>query len=145
MNLFQKYETDAALERDGVEVTIEGAVFQLRRAGGGNRRFAYAFGRAADRYRATVEEINAPGKSIDDPEHAERVLDLDERCTQEAFAEAVVTGWRNVDGRDGAPLEFSQAAFLDLVRSCPDVWAKIRTAATSVETFRKDGHALGKF
>jgi len=139
-NLFQMYETDPQRERDGVEVAIKdprgqptGAVVILRRAGGGNRRYIYALGRAMDPHR----EIFA---NLDAPENQQAAEDLETEVTQEAYADAVILGWRNVHGRDGELLPFSRAAFLDLVRSCPNVWDQLRLAALDMDRFRGNGH-----
>jgi hypothetical protein len=135
-NLFALFESDAKKERDGVPLKIEGATFWLRRAGGNNRAYRYALALAASARRDELkDEANA------------EVFNVQEEILQAAFADCVIAGWENVDGRDGQPLEFSSANALDLVRSCPSVWDAIKAAAIDDSLYRvevEDGEALGK-
>lgn len=138
MNLFRKYETDSEKELRGIPVQFDESTFILRRAGGGNRAYRYALALASARYRDILTEKDA------DPI---AVFQAQEDIVQQAFAQAVVVGWTNVDDREGNPLEFSQAAFLDLVKSCPAVWDALKGAAVDDELFKcaeADGKLLGE-
>lgn len=139
-NLFRKYETDAHKEVDGVEIIVDDAVFICRRAGGSNRRYRAAIGLAAA----------APDfqERINSKDQVEAITAEDE-ITMQAFADSVVIGWREVLGRDDEPLEFSKENFLDLMKSCPDVWLQLRMAARDMDNFRVEhakavGEELGK-
>lgn len=139
-NLFKKYETSEVKETQGVEITVDGAVFICRRAGGGNRRYRAAIGLAA-----AAPDVQ---KRINSKDTIEAITAEDE-VTMEAFADSVVIGWREVLGRDDAPLEFSKENFLDLMKSCPDVWLNLRMAARDMDNFRlgaasEVGEELGK-
>ena len=139
-NLFRKYEVDGKKETEGVEITIDGCVFICRRAGGGNRRYRAAIGLAA--------ADPALKARLDSKDTVEQITGEDE-VTMAAFAESVVIGWRDVLGRDDQPLEFTKENFLDLMRSCPDVWLNLRMAARDLDNFRVGqavaaGEELGK-
>lgn len=139
-NLFKKYETDKQLENEGVEIEIDGAIFICRRAGGGNRKYRAAIGLAA-----AAPDIQKRLNSTDKVES----LAADDEATMQAFAESVVVGWREILDRNDQPLEFSKENFLDLMRSCPDVWLELRLAARDVDKFRSVqantvGEELGK-
>ena len=137
-NLYAKYETAPEKERGGVPVDIDGAVFHIRRAGGHNRAYRYALAIAARGFSGVLKNAS------DNPQAA---FDAQDDITQMAFAEAVVIGWDGVDGRDGQPLEFSKANFLDLVRSCAPVWDQLRAAAIDDERFKatlEDAKQLGE-
>ena len=137
--LWDKYETDARKEVDGVPVEFEGyVVFYLRRAGGANRAYRYALGNAARAfshlYTAEVRDEQA-------------IYSAGEEIQMMAFAEAVIVGWSSsmVD-RKGAELPFSPAAALDLIRSCPAIWDHLKGQAISDALFKPeaDGEQLGK-
>lgn len=139
-NLFKKYETSPKKETDGVEITIDGAVFICRRAGGGNRRYRAAIGLAA-----SSPELQTRLKSEDTGEQ----VSAEDEATMTAFADAVVLGWRDVLDRNDQPLEFNKANFMDLMLSCPDVWLNLRNSARDLDNFRIDqskevGEELGK-
>jgi hypothetical protein len=138
MNLFEKYETDSEKELGGIPVQFDESTFILRRAGGGNRAYRYALAIASAQHRDILLAKDA------DPV---AVFQAQEDIVQQAFAQSVVVGWSNVDGRDGQPLAFSQAAFLDLVKSCPAVWDALKGAAVDDNLFKRaeeDGRLLGE-
>lgn len=136
-NLFQKYETDPEKELGGIPVELDGCTFTVRRAGGGNRAYRYALALAARQFqhvfKAEVRDEQA-------------VFQANEEIQQIAFAQTVLVGWENVDGRDGLPLEFSKEAALDLIQSCPAVWDALKGAAIEDSNFKPqaDGEELGK-
>lgn len=139
-NLFKKYETDEKKETEGVEITIDGAVFICRRAGGGNRRYRAAIGLAAAAP-DFQERINSTDSTV--------AITAEDEITLNAFAESVVIGWREVLDRGDAPWDFTKENFLDLMRSCPDVWLQLRMAARDLDNFRVGqaatvGEELGK-
>lgn len=139
-NLFKKYETDTSKEVEGVDITIDGAVFICRRAGGSNRRYRAAIGLAAA----------APDfqERINSKDQIEAITAEDE-ITMQAFADSVVIGWKEVLDRDDQPWEFTKENFLDLMRSCPDIWLQLRMAARDLDNYRVEkavtaGEELGK-
>lgn len=139
-NLFRKYETDEKKETEGVEITIDGAVFICRRAGGGNRRYRAAIGLAAAAP-DFQERINSKDQTT--------AITAEDEITMAAFADSVVIGWREVLDRDDQPWEFTKENFLDLMKACPDVWLQLRMAARDLENFRvglaqEVGDDLGK-
>jgi len=126
-NLFKRYEVDPAKEKSGVEVDIEGNIFICRRAGGGNRAYRTAVAKHSmdPKYRAMLRS--------DDPEQQ---MEAEDEISLNAVADAVVVGWRDVVGRDDQPLPFSHGNFLDLMRSCPDVWMQLRVEVRNIDLFR---------
>lgn len=139
-NLFRKYEVDGKKETEGVEITIDGAVFICRRAGGGNRKYRAAIGLAA-----ATPDFQAKAGSKDRAE----VIAAEDEITMEAYADSVVVGWREVLDRNDQPMEFTKENFLDLMRSCPDIWLELRMAAFNLDKFRAvqanaTGEELGK-
>lgn len=126
-NLFEKYETDSNKETLGVRITFEDNVFICRRAGGSNRLHAFAQAAAAVELKAQYESEDEAVASWANNEIALR-----------AFADAVIIGWENVLGRDNKPLEFTKENFLDLMRSCPEVWNHVRFEARDIDNFRKE-------
>ena len=126
-NLFSKYETDSKKETEGVRITFEDNVFICRRAGGSNRMHAFAQAAAAMELKDQYESEDEATAAWANNEIALR-----------AFADVCILGWENVLGRDNKPLEFSKENFLDLMRSCPEVWNHIRFEARDIENFRRD-------
>jgi hypothetical protein len=135
-NLFAKYETDAKAEREGVELEFDGVTFLLRRAGGNNRAYRYALAAAAQKYPEVFNEDTAEADKFN----------LHEDLQIQAFSDAVVIGWDNLDDRDGNPLEFSKENFIALCLALPEVWDAIKEAASDEKRFKPDtaGEDLGK-
>lgn len=139
-NLFKDYEVDPHRETDGVEITIAGATFICRRAGGSNRRY-----RAAIAMAFSVPEVNKRAHSDDRLE----AIAVEDDVTLDVYAEAVVIGWRDVLDRNDEPLEFNKENFMDLMVACPDIWLELRTATRDLNNFRitkakELGEELGK-
>jgi len=128
VNLFQRYETDQAKEKNGATITIDGAEFYCRRAGGSNRSYRIVLGRLMEAQRENLLKDVAS----DEAQTAEFEVVL------QAFADCVVIGWNNVLDRDGNPWEFSKENFKDLMRSCPDVWDHIRVEVHNFDNFRRE-------
>lgn len=124
-NLYKKYETDPTKERDGVELEFDGVTFICKRAGGSNRMYLFAMSEAIEKYRQDAES-----------KIPEKVVAAENAATMEAFATAVVTGWKDVLDRKDQPMEFTKENFIDLMRACPDVWAWLRSEARELEHFR---------
>lgn len=136
-NLFKKYESDPKKELTGVEINIEDNIFICRRAGGGNRA-----------YRVRVGQLALARREVLNSTDLEVSTEAEDEVTMEAFSTSVVVGWRDVLGRDGQPLPFSPENFIDLMKSCPDVWLLLRVEARDIEKFRVEeideiGTALG--
>jgi hypothetical protein len=136
MNPFAKYGIDRDAERHGVEVPVDDMVFIVRSASAANRGYRYALAVAANKRRGGLDA---------DPT---RAFDTHEDILIDAFADAVIVGWRNVDGPDGQPLEFNRENCIRVMYQCPDIWDAIRGAALDNEKFKQtvkeDGEALGK-
>lgn len=138
INLFKQYEVDIKRETEGVDIDIDGAVFICKRAGGNNRPYRAAISEYADKHRADLESKDQATQ-----------LRAEDEITMGAFFDTVVLGWREILGRDDQPLEFNRENFIDLMRSCPDVWVALRARARDVENFRHEkikeaGTELGK-
>ncbi len=55
-----------------------------------------------------------------------------------------LVGWEGVTDDDGAPLPFSKETAAALLLECPDVWISLRSAAQTIDSFRKDVEKLGE-
>ena len=137
VNFFKTHEVDGKKETEGVEITIKGAVFLCRRAGGTNRRYRLHLSMASERYKDKLLS--------DDPDLQ---LEGEDKSTLEAFAESVVLGWRNIAGRDGLEMPFTRDNFIMLMTACPDLWVELRLEARAMSNFRvvtavEQGEALG--
>lgn len=132
MSLYNSYETDEQAEKDGVHLEVgttdSGKVItvRIRRAGGANTRFAKVFEQKSKPYRRLME---IPGAL--DPKISERVM-------REVYVESVVTGWENVEDRDGKSLEFTKENALKLFTELPDLFREIVKSSQDIAVFRKE-------
>ena len=134
-NPIAKYGVDRAKESQGTEVVIDDMAFVVRSAGSANRGYRYALALAANRHRDGLKG---------DPTKA---FDVHEDVLIEAFADAVIIGWRGVDGEDGQPLEFNRENCIRIMQTCPTIWDRVREVALDDSRFNlaeEDGDALGK-
>lgn len=134
MSLRNAYSTDKTKEVNGVELECDaapGVFFTIRRQGGNNKLWA-----------KTLEEVTKPFrrqmelKTIKN-EKAEELM-------REAFAKAVVVGWRGVSQFDisGDPSHkeiewsFSVANCLALFVEMPDIYEELQKKSTDIDNFR---------
>ena len=61
-----------------------------------------------------------------------------EKLVMQAFAETVVLGWENVEGRDGTVLEFNVANVIQLFTDLPDLFKDVQEQAQKAVLFRED-------
>jgi hypothetical protein len=130
MSLYSAYETDPKLETEGVHLevgtTADGRIstIRVRRAGGANQLFAKVFEQKSKPYRRLMD---IPGA------HAPAVQD---RVMRETYADAVVVGWENIEGRDGKPLEFTKENVLKLFTDLPDLFRTVVKESQDMALFR---------
>jgi hypothetical protein len=116
------WQSDTALEMDGVPIDIgAGRSITVRRAGGSNRAFLVA-------YSAVVASCT-PKDDV-----GAKLLE----AMPQLFADHVVLGWQGIEAEDGTPAPYSKAAFLQLVSEAPDLWTRIRVQADQRGRFQRE-------
>ena len=133
-NLHKKYGVDPDKERNGIRVEFDESVFFVRRMGGNNHAWRYALASAMERHRPEVVNGHDPLGNFD----------AVERSLQDAFVATCLVGWEGVTDDDGQPLPFSKETAAALLLECPDVWISLRSAAQTIDSFRKDVEKLGE-
>lgn len=131
-NPYAAFGTDSALETNGIRLDYGGFYFDVRRAGGSNKRFAKVLEAKMRPHRRAIQ-----AETIKD-ETANRIV-------AEAFAEAVFLGWGcdefgegKMPGKDGAPLDFSVENCVRLMLDLPDLFADIRQQTDKLALFKRD-------
>ena len=139
VNLFAKYEMDPIKTVEGVRFDFEGITFIIKPSNSANREYRYSLAIAAQSFMHIFKA---------EPRDNSAVFAANEEIQQIAFSETVLLGWEGMVGRDGNPLEFSKAAALDLLKSCPTVWDELKGAAIDEDLFKPDpvadGESLGE-
>lgn len=128
MSLYDQYGTDAKKEVEGVEVTFppnaDGTVptFIVAATSKNNQKYAKALEQATKPYRRNMDAMK--------PETAEALY-------KEVFVKTVLKGWRNVQDRDGANIEYSREAALKLFEDLPRLYDDLNSRAGSIDLFRE--------
>lgn len=122
------WQSDAQLEMEGVRFDIgRERWLTMRRAGGANRPFMVE-------YAALISRLaNDSGSG---PDGVVQALISEE--LQPLFAEYVIIGWGGIEDEKGREVPFSKEAFLELVKSAPDLWIRIRAEADKRERFQRE-------
>jgi hypothetical protein len=132
MSLYDTYETDPQLEKDGVHLEVgtnskgEIVTIRVRRAGGSNQQFAKVFEFKSKPYRRLMD---IPGAL--DPKVQERLM-------REVYAEAIVAGWENVEDRQGKPLPFTKDNVIQLFTDLPDLFRTVVRESQGMAMYRKE-------
>lgn len=123
-NLYELYETDPKLEKEGVGLQFGDAIFYVKRAGGSNVEFDKTF---ENRTRTMTNRLQLAALS---EEQSNKIL-------QEVYFESVMIGWKNVTDREGNQLEYTAENFYKVMQDLPTVWQTIRREASNHENFRR--------
>ena len=133
---FDDFLQDENLEAgEGIDVEFpNGAKITIHRAGGANKKYAQVLRRLSKPYKWQIDR-----QSIDE-ETSSRIL-------REAYAEAVIIGWRGVT-HDGEEVPFSKANVILFLQSYPTIFDKIQDVATEAANFKlerlqEDAESLG--
>lgn len=122
---YTQFETDAALETEGVVLDYGEFRIRIARAGGANKKFAKVLEAKLKPYRRQIANDTL------DEEVARRIQ-------IEAYADAIVLGWDDMKGRDGKPLAFSRDNCIRLFNDLPDLFADVREQSAKVALFRRE-------
>jgi hypothetical protein len=131
--LFRNYKTDADKESTGIEVPFPDAqnddgtipTFILARMGGSNAAYQKALEAATRPHRRQIA-LNALKEEIAN----ELLLGV--------FATTVLLGWRNVQDAKGGDLIYGRKEAVELMKTLPDLYARLRDEATVAANYRDE-------
>ncbi len=144
-NLYEMFEMDADLEREGITVNYGSVKFLIARAGGRNSAFKKLFQSKAKKYRHQIDNETMSDTAAD-------------RLMAESYAEGVVLGWWSriedehgepvltakgdekwvdtVENADGKKVKFSVDECVRLFEDLPDLFANIQMMAGKAANYR---------
>lgn len=133
MGMYEKFETDADAESEGLLFTFNEAGFRCRlaRAGGGNREYARVLQRVSARTRRAMETGTLSNAEAEDIMH-------------NAYATAVVKSWetlvdgewkKGIESKDGTLLPFTTENVIATFKALPMVFQIIKDCAESWQSF----------
>lgn len=131
MSLYKQFATDTNLEKTGIELQYgenangDEIIIRVARAGGSNTAYTKRMEALVKPYRRQIQ-----AETIDN-----KVL---EKLVMQAFAETVVLGWENVEGRDGNLMEFNVVNVIQLFTDLPDLFKDVQEQAQKAVLFRED-------
>lgn len=130
--LFKQFETDPKLEKEGVWVyygspedeadTAPG--FLISRAGGANTKFTSAMEARLKPLRRQLQNDMVSNSTLTN-------------ITRDVFSQYVLLGWKNIQGEDGQPMDFTKANAVALFTRLPDLYTALQEDATKALLFRK--------
>ena len=145
--LYQLFEMDSDLEREGISVNYGSVKFQIARAGGRNKAFKDTFAAKAKKHRT----------QIDNETMSDEVAD---RIMAESYAEAVVLGWWTrkedehgdaildkkgeeqwddvVENKAGKKVKYSVEECVRFFLDLPDLFASLQSFAQKAGNYRKE-------
>lgn len=132
-NIFDMFETDAKLEKEGV--TLEYGVnslgqpmfIRVARAGGANTKFLKTYEHVTKPYRRQLDSgLKLP-------------KDLNDRLNRELYARAVVTGIGGFEERDGTPVPLgSVEEVMAFFERLPNLLADVMVQAQNMSLYRNE-------
>lgn len=131
MNLYNTFETDKQLERDGIVLEYgrntkdEPVSIRIARAGGSNTRFAKILEQKMRPYKRALAN-----ESLDNR--------IAEKIMVEAYADSVILGWTGVQDREGNDLEFNRENVVKVLTDLPDLFLDIQQQSQKAALFRTE-------
>ena len=145
--LYQLFEMDKDLEREGISVNYGSVKFQIARAGGRNKAFKDTFNAKTKRHRTQIDN-----ETMSD-EMADRIM-------AESYAEAVVLGWWSrkedefgdaildkkgeeqwadtVENKQGKNVKYSVEECVKFFLDLPDLFSSLQSYAVKSANYRKE-------
>lgn len=145
--LYQLFEMDKDLEREGITVNYGSVKFQIARAGGRNKAFKDTFSAKTKRHRTQIDN-----ETMSD-EMADRIM-------AEAYAEAVILGWwtrkedehgeallnakgeeqwvDTIENKEGKLVKYSVDECVKLLLDLPDLFNSLQSYAIKAGNYRKE-------
>lgn len=145
--LYQMFEMDKDLEREGITVNYGSVKFQIARAGGRNKAFKDTFSSKAKKHRTQIDN-----ETMSD-EMADRIM-------AESYAEAVVLGWWTrkedekgdpildkkgeeqwddvIENKEGKLVKYSVDECVRLFLDLPDLFSSLQSYAIKAGNYRKE-------
>lgn len=129
--LYAQFTTDAKLEKEGILLEYGTAsngkpiAIRIARAGGANAQYLKRMEALVKPYRRQIQTETIDSKQVD-------------KLIRQVYAETVVLGWENVEGKDGQPLQFTRENCLQLFEDLPDLFADIQEQAQRAALFRAE-------
>lgn len=131
MSLYSQFETDRAVEKDGIVLEYgmnskkKPIEIRIARAGGANEHYSKLLEARTKPYRRQIQN-----ETLDNA--------VAEKITKEVYAQAIVLGWTGVEDRDGNDMEFNQKNCIKLFDDLPDLWSDIQSQSVRASLFRAE-------
>jgi len=132
MNIFEMFETDENLEKDGIWIEMgktndeppKPVRFKIARSGGANDAFLKALDKAFLPYRRQLQTDTYDPKVI-------------EEITRKVFAKTVLLDWENVKDKEGNFIAYSKDNALDLLKRLPKLYEVLRADSENFNLFKQ--------
>ena len=131
MSLYSQFETNRAVEKDGIVLEYgmnskkKPIEICIARAGGANEYYSKLLETRIKPYRRQIQN-----ETLDNA--------VAEKITKEVYAQAIVLGWTGVEDRDGNDMEFNQKNCIKLFDDLPDLWSDIQSQSVRASLFRAE-------
>ncbi len=132
--LRKMFETDTAVERDGIWIDYApGVEVRIARAGGSNKHFAKVMQRLAKPHRRAIQTESVDGEVLKD-------------IFIKAYALAIITDWKGFtkdlitqdDADSETELDFNKDNVEAVLRAQPNLFEDIQKAADTISYFRAE-------
>lgn len=133
MSMYDSFQTDKDLERNGIVVDYGEFRVTVARAGGNNKRYLKLLDAKMKPYKRAYETDTLSN------EIAVKIL-------HEAYAQGVVTNWevlkdgewvQGIEAPDGSIMEFNADNVLQTFRNLPDLFQDIKSQAEKAALYRQ--------
>lgn len=131
MSLYNTFETNKDLERDGIVLDYgfnskdEPIQIRIARAGGANTKFAKVLEQKMKPYKRAIANDTMDNK-------------VAEKLLIEAYADAVILSWTGVEDREGNFLEFTRDNVVKVLTDLPDLFMDIQAQSQKSALFRAE-------
>lgn len=131
-SIYELFETDAAMEQEGVWINYEDfGKFLVARAGGANKA-----------YQKVLEKELRPHRKMLKKRKGAIPVDIVEAAVKVAFIETVLLDWQDIKTRKGKAIKFSKENAVKLFDDLPALYEDLRDQSMDHDTFSMDDESL---
>jgi hypothetical protein len=124
-SIYELFETDAAMEQEGIWVNYEDfGKFLVARAGGANKA-----------YQKALEKELRPHRKLLKKRKAALPVDIVSNAVKAAFIETVLLDWQGIKDRKGKAIKFSKENAAKLFEDLPALYEDLLEQSSDHETY----------
>lgn len=122
---YKNFKTDLVMETEGIWLDYGDYKIRIARAGGQNMAYAKSVEKYAKKHKLALKN-----DTLDN--------DVQQALMVQVYADSIILAWEGVVNENDELMSFNRENVVKLLTDLPDLFADIRSSATSLQLFQKE-------